>query len=187
LTWDSAYGWIDHTQAAQTKWFNPTTGLVLSPDFARTIENSFQDFWISMLSDTKLHSQFTTSVPCSVTENVLVWAYAPFWLALPYGLALGLNAIAVVVGMYCFRENGCSMNTNFSTLVTTTRSADLDNLVQGQRLGYWPIAKEILHSRIRFGELVVPSDDDGEESSQPRTAFALPNNVKQMDEPSKYF
>ncbi|KAI0436657.1 hypothetical protein F4803DRAFT_566673 [Xylaria telfairii] len=176
-------GWIDGTDAAQTKWFG-AGGIVESNDFAATIEQSFRDFFISMLSATNLHTQITSSVPCFVTENVLVWNYTPFWLVLSYSLALGLNIIAVIIGIYCFRKNGCSMNTTFSTFIVTTRSEDLSVLVKRQRLGNWPIDEEILDARVRFGELVVPTDQS--DPLPPRTAFAFPKNIQIITNPGKY-
>ncbi|KAI8951680.1 hypothetical protein F4801DRAFT_600985 [Xylaria longipes] len=184
LTADTTYGYIDETDAAQTNWFGATNGIVLSDDFATTIEHSFRDFFISMLSATKLHSQITSSIPCSVTENALVWNYKPFWLVLSYSVALGLNVIVVAIGAYCFRKNGCSMNTTFSTFILTTRSADLDKLAERQLLGHWPIDKEILGAKVRFGELVVPSDQN--DPSPPPTAFAFPGNVQPITNPKKY-
>ncbi|KAI0452176.1 hypothetical protein F5B21DRAFT_527180 [Xylaria acuta] len=184
LTADTTYGWIDATDAARTNWFGATSGIILSNDFAATIEYSFRDFFISMLGATKLHSQITSSVPCSVTENVLVWDYKPFWLVLSYSVALGLNVIAVATGIYCFRKNGCAMNTTFSTFIVTTRSEDLGKLAERQLLGHWPIDKEVLDAKVRFGELVVPSDQN--DPSPPRTAFAFPSNVQPITNPKKY-
>ncbi|KAI1741957.1 hypothetical protein F4680DRAFT_464254 [Xylaria scruposa] len=184
LTADTEYGYIDATDAAQTNWFGATSGIILSNDFATTIEHSFRDLFISMLSATKLHSQIASSVSCSVTENVLVWNYAPFWLVLSYSVALGLSVTAVSMGIYCFRKNGCSMNTTFSTFVVTTRSADLGELSERQLLGNWPINEEILSAKVRFGELVVSSDQN--DSSPSRTAFAFPNNVQPITDPKKY-
>ncbi|KAI0863438.1 hypothetical protein F4860DRAFT_468271 [Xylaria cubensis] len=184
LTADTTYGFIDATDAAQTNWFEATSGITLSNDFATTIEHSFRDLFISMLSATKLHSQIASSVSCSVTENVLVWNYAPFWLVLSYSIALGLNVIAVIIGIYCFRKNGCSMNTTFSTFVVTTRSTDLDKLSERQLLGYWPINEEILSAKVRFGELVGSPDQNDPLPS--RTAFAFPNNVQPITNSKKY-
>ncbi|KAI0102406.1 hypothetical protein GGR51DRAFT_527249 [Nemania sp. FL0031] len=184
LTWDSYYHYIDNTDAVQTDWFEPTTGFVLSNDFAATVENRFRDFVISMLSDTRLHSQINSSVPCLVTEDILVWNYAPFWLVLSYSVALGLNTIAIGIGVYCFRKNGCSMNTTFSTFIVTTRSTDLDELAKRQRLGRWPIDKEILDSRVRFGELIIPSDQGN--TLPRRVAFAFPDDVRPAIDPKNY-
>jgi hypothetical protein len=184
LTSDPDYGWIDQTDAAQTNWFEATTGITLSSDFATTIEHGFRDFFIAMVSDTKLHSQITYSVPCTVTENVLVWNYAPFWLVFSYSVAVALNAIAAVIGVYCFQKNGCSMNTTFSTFIVTTRSSDLDELAEGQHMGRWPICKEALNAKVRFGELSVLPDQNS--ASPRRTAFAFPGSVQPIINPKKY-
>ncbi|KAI0551496.1 hypothetical protein F4679DRAFT_572362 [Xylaria curta] len=121
-----------------------------------------------MLSDTNLYSKITSSLPCSI--NALVWNYAPFWLFPSTYTASG--------------KNGCSMNTTFSTFVVTTRSADLGKLSERQLLGNWPINEEILSSKVRFGELVVSSDQN--DPSPSRTAFAFPNNVQPITDPKKY-
>ncbi|KAI0204184.1 hypothetical protein F4808DRAFT_414999 [Astrocystis sublimbata] len=54
LTADITYGFTDNTDASQTNWFGATTGIVLSEDFAKTIEDTFGDFFISLLSATRL-------------------------------------------------------------------------------------------------------------------------------------
>ncbi|KAI3318748.1 hypothetical protein HD806DRAFT_510839 [Xylariaceae sp. AK1471] len=107
-----------------------------------------------MLSDTKLYSQITSSAPCSVTEAVLVWNYAPSWLVLSYSAGLGLISLQLSCA-YIASER--IMNTTFNTFVVATKCVDLHKLVERQPLGYWPVCKEIiLDSRIRFGELMVP-------------------------------
>ncbi|KAF2964694.1 hypothetical protein GQX73_g8888 [Xylaria multiplex] len=176
LTYDSKYGFIDGTDAAQTNWFEATTGITLSSDFATTIEHSFRDFFVAMLSDTKLHAQINGSVPCNMTENVLVWNYAPFWLVLSYSVASAFNIIAVVIGMYCFKKNGWSMNTTFSTFIVTTRSADLDKLAEGQHMGHWPMNETLLDARLRFGELAGSSEQDNNVLHR-RTAFAFSSST----------
>ncbi|KAI1360242.1 hypothetical protein F5Y08DRAFT_348922 [Xylaria arbuscula] len=180
VTSDPISGWIDNTAAVQTQWFNATTGLILSDDFTTILEGRFQDFFLSMVGDTVLHSQLNSSVPCATVESVLIWDYAPFWLALSYILALVLSVAALAMGLYGFYQNGYSMNASFSTLIATTRSADVDKLCEGHSLGQSPMRKDILATELKFGELV--GSQVTREGARHQAAFALPDNVQMITE-----
>ncbi|KAH9986110.1 hypothetical protein F4779DRAFT_632448 [Xylariaceae sp. FL0662B] len=99
--------------------------------------------------------------------------------------AVSLTAVAVIVGVYCFHENGHSMDTSFSNFITTSRSADLDKLAEGHCLGQWPICKRIEDAKLRFGELLVPFNQDGDDPT-PHAAFAFPSSVRGIQNDKKY-
>ncbi|KAI2467023.1 hypothetical protein F4781DRAFT_433784 [Annulohypoxylon bovei var. microspora] len=175
---------IDNTSALQSNLFGDTTGLPVSADLAATLEQRFRDYFLSMLSDTRLHSQVNSSVPCSVKNPVLVWKYEPFWLVLPYGLAVGATVACAIVGLICFHKNGYPADIAFSTFITTSRSDDLEKLAEGHSLGQWPMNKRILDTRLQFGELVASADQDNPPSR--RAAFAFPDNVRDIKNVTEY-
>ncbi|KAI1084931.1 hypothetical protein F5B20DRAFT_520275 [Whalleya microplaca] len=178
LSPDSSY-WIDHSDITQSDLIDQTTGLPVVDDFAATLEDRFNGIFLSMLADKQLHSQTNSLVPCTVTTQVLVWRYEPFWLALPYIIAVSLTMVAVAAGAYSFHKNGYSANTSFSAFITTSRSADIDELSYGHCLGQWPTSKEISNTTLRFGEVRMQSD-------QAHASFGFPENVKKVDMRKKY-
>lgn len=86
-----------------------------------------------MASDAELHDKQNSTVPCRVTAAVQVWKYEPFWLVLPYAIAVGATLLTLLVGVHGFVSNGYAADTGFSTFVTTTRSKDLDDWATGPR------------------------------------------------------
>lgn len=122
----------------------------------------------SLLSDTSLHSHITISAPCTATKQILIWHYAPFWLAFSYSLAVLSTIIAAAIGAHAFRSNGYSADTNFSTFVATTRNGSLDRVVRngGACLGQEPLEEAFEDVRLRFGDVGG------------HTAFGLPGETK---------
>ncbi|OTB02440.1 hypothetical protein M426DRAFT_13586 [Hypoxylon sp. CI-4A] len=143
---------IDNTNALQSNLFRDTIGLPVSDDLAGTLEQLFRDYFLSMLGDTQLHSQVNLTVPCTVTNSVLVWHYDPFWLIFSYALALATAIIIIAIGAFCFYKNGYTMDTSFSTLVATTRSQDVDDLMVGYNSGQWPMPDDIAQTKLRLLE-----------------------------------
>ncbi|KAI1084505.1 hypothetical protein F5B20DRAFT_591462 [Whalleya microplaca] len=185
ITSDPVEVYVDATELLQSDLVIHTDALHIPDNFETVIENRFKDVFLSMLSDTQLHSQFDLTTSCSITESVLVWHYEPFWLALSYIVAVSLTAAAVVVGAYGFHRNGRSMNTSFSNFMTTTRSPDLDKLAEGHCLGQWPMCKRIADAKLRFGELLVSSNQDDDDTT-PHAAFAFPSSVQEIKSDKNY-
>ncbi|KAH9909637.1 hypothetical protein F4778DRAFT_712103 [Xylariomycetidae sp. FL2044] len=173
LTWDPIATVIDETAASQTNLFEQVSGYPIEDDLGRSVENRFDDFILSMISTTQLHSQVNLTMPCSITDSVLLWRYEPFWLVLSYSLAVGFTLVVVTLGGHCFYKNGYSMDTTFSSFVTTTRSKDLDKLSEGHSLGQWPMLKDISEAKIKFGSLADPAAE--------HAAFAFPSSVDSVD------
>lgn len=166
---------ITYTAATETVLLDPNTQLpAAGPDLATSVSNFYRDLFVSMMSDRQLHDLQTTTVPCTVTAPVQVWRYEPFWLALPYGIAMGVTLLTLLVGMHGFIKNGYAADANFSTFVMTSRSKDLDELSRGSSLGHWPKERHLMESRLRFGEI----ETDGK---NPHAAFAFQENVKDFD------
>ena len=154
----------------------------ISDDLGRALEKRFDDLFLSIISDTQLHSQIHVPMNCSVAETVLVWNYEPFWLALSYIIAVSLTIVAIAIGGYSFYINGYSVDTKFSSIVATTRNPDLDKLTEGHCLGEWPMSKDVLDSRLRFGELSGTST-----GGRAHAAFGFPWRVQKIQPGKEYF
>ncbi|KAI0380440.1 hypothetical protein F5Y04DRAFT_271432 [Hypomontagnella monticulosa] len=185
ITQDIDEIFIDNTDVLQSDLIKQTVPLPIEDDLGAVLEERFHNIFLSMPSDRLLHSQTNISKTCIVTESILVWEYKPFWLALPYILAGSFTAIATAFGTYCFYHNGYSMDTNFSTFVTTTRSPDLDDLSHGHCIGKWPMDKAVSRTRLRFGELVAGPNTN--QLLHPHASFAFPDNVKAIEAGKTYF
>ncbi|KAH6721523.1 hypothetical protein BKA61DRAFT_469744, partial [Leptodontidium sp. MPI-SDFR-AT-0119] len=81
-------------------------------------------------------------------------------------------SIAVIEGLFAFARNGYSADTNFSTILATTRNLDLDRLAEGMCLGQFPPPKSFMGERLKFGQ-VRRRDEQGEAHA----AFGLPGDV----------
>jgi len=57
-------------------------------------------------------------------QNVYVYAPARLWIA--YGLAILFTAIAVIIGLLAMVLNGVAYSNHFSTVLRTTRFANID-------------------------------------------------------------
>lgn len=88
-----------------------------------------------------------------MSTAILIWNYKPFWLVLSYSLAALLAILAVIEGLFAFARNGYSADTNFSTILATTRNSELDLLAEGLCLGNSPAPKHFTESQLRFGRV----------------------------------
>lgn len=175
ITYHSDGSFVDVGEILQSNLIGSTEPEPIFDDLGAALERRFDDLFLSMISDTQLHSQINASISCSVTESVLVWNYEPFWLALSYILAVSLTSIAITIGGYCFYKNGYPVNISFSSIIATTRSTDLDSIIEGHLRGRWPMSKDILDSRLMFGEVGSPTQ------GRSHVAFAFPEHVRQME------
>lgn len=153
------------------------------PDFPTQVENQFSNIILSLAAFPSFYSQVNVSGPCTITAAVLEWQYQPFWLVLSYALAAGVTLIAVGIGLYAFRTNGYSADTNFSTFLATTRNPSLDKLSEGCCLGQTPLSKDFMRLKLRFGELegFNGADDKGIGSGKgEHVAFGLAHETRNI-------
>lgn len=94
---------------------------------------------------------------------------------------MSLTIVAIAIGGYSFYTNGYSIDTKFSTIVATTRSPDLDKLTEGHCLGEWPMSKDVLDSRLRFGEL-----SNKPTRGRAHAAFGFPCHVRKVQAGKEY-
>ncbi|KAF3765664.1 hypothetical protein M406DRAFT_68088 [Cryphonectria parasitica EP155] len=171
---------ITWTDTTQTTLLNPASQLPAGgDDLAASVGDLYRNVFFSMMSDSGLHDRQLSTVQCAITTSVQVWKYEPFWLIMPYAVAVGVTFLTLLVGMHGFIMNGYAADANFSTFVTTSRSKDLDTLSKGSCLGHWPKEKHLMESKLKFGEV----ETDG---SSPHVAFAFPETVKGFDKRKQY-
>jgi hypothetical protein len=89
-----------------------------------------------------------------VTINTPQNRYVYTWwrLIVPYIAALGLSLLATALGVVALFANGVSYAQNFSTIVRTTRNADLQGttLTAADTTGADPLPKHLAKANIDF-------------------------------------
>ncbi len=77
----------------------------------------------------------TTLVNASVVQNQLIWVYHHQRLWIIYATALALTATSGGIALVCMLKNGGESDLTFWDIVRTTRSSDLNAVVEGEKLG----------------------------------------------------
>jgi hypothetical protein len=99
------------------------------------------------------------------------------WLA--YGLALGFTAIVTVAGLACIHFNKASYNNSFSTVMRTSRGADLDiDIAQEDASGASPLPPPLASAKVYFQHMKT---DDGRVSESPKAEEVSQGEPKQPD------
>ncbi|KAK8157436.1 hypothetical protein IWX90DRAFT_324026 [Phyllosticta citrichinensis] len=137
----------------------------------KAIEDLSHNFTLSLLS-TDLFSNMTDA-PITVVSSKVHYEYNRTDLLIAYAAAVGVALVCISVGASAYFANGYSASTSFSSIISTTRNADLDRLVQGACLGAQPLPRRMGDMKLRFG--VLRSDD-----SVPHAAFGLQEDVAKL-------
>jgi len=96
---------------------------------ARGIEELSRNITLSLLSSDAFGLPVRGSVLITRHINIYLFNEKNFWLA--YGIAIFVTAGAILVGVAAYFTNGASLETNFSTVMATTQSDELQELVRG--------------------------------------------------------
>jgi len=126
----------------------PSTALPL----ATVIEGLFQNMTLALLA--RPYYLAAQSKPTTITEHVPrnVYAYATRRLWIAYGLALVLTLLVVGVGCAHVVNAGATYSNRFSTVLRTTRGAELDALIEAQyRGGEEPVSCAVRRARLGVG------------------------------------
>lgn len=126
------------------------------PSLARAAEELFQNITLSLFSK----NNFTTIDSArSPATNVTLYNYPNIYqytwqrLVLSYGLAILFALVAVIIGALSLLRSGQSYDHTFSTIVRTTRSKELDELIEPKdRDGRDPLPEYIADANVRVGE-----------------------------------
>ena len=96
---------------------------------AHGIEELSRNITLSLLSSDTFGPRIKSDVLATRQSNRYLFNERNFWLA--YGIAIFVTAGAVVVGVVAYLKNGASLETNFSTVMATTQSDEMQELVRG--------------------------------------------------------
>jgi len=102
---------------------------VYTGPLAHGIEELSRNITLSLLSSDAFGPQVISDVLTTRQSNRYLFNERNFWLA--YGIAIFVTAGAVVVGVVAYLTNGVSLETNFSTVMATTQSNEIQELVRG--------------------------------------------------------
>lgn len=100
ITWTSAI----HATLLNSSTQLPTGG----GDLAASMLSFYQDIFISTMSDPNLQDRHTKNLPCSIYSQLQVWRHDPFWLVMPYAIAVGVTIPILLVAMHdCIQKRFC--------------------------------------------------------------------------------
>lgn len=118
------------------------------------IEELSRNLTISLLSSPVLQIASTATTTCSDKTFRTVWVYDPCILWLPYGMAIFVSVVCLVVGGLAMFGNEWQIYDNsFSTVLRTTRNRELDELVRFDQSGGQPLSHDVGRARVRLGNL----------------------------------
>lgn len=106
-----------------------------------------------LIVDVVSNSLSTTVAPTNVTvtnpQNI--YTYQPFDLVLSYGIAILGAVTCMAIGALAMTKNGLSYTNDFSTILRTTRSEDLNDLVQdAEANGADPLPAHVADGEVRY-------------------------------------
>lgn len=89
-------------------------------------------------------------------HNVYIYASRKLWLA--YGIAIAFATAIVALGSFAIVRNRASYSSDFSTILRTSRNADLDHEVEeSDRTGHDPLPSYLQKTTVVF--LLSPDAD----------------------------
>lgn len=106
------------------------------PDMASEVASMFTNITTAIV----LSGIHQTTAMASVLNAATVWKYSPHQLWTVYGVALSVCALVSILGTIIMLSNGFAGDSSFSSLLRTTRRADLANLDESTRIGFVPSA-----------------------------------------------
>lgn len=155
-------------------WFD--SPLCRGGSVAGAIEDLSRNLTLSMLSSAILAKE--TAAEVTVHTSTTLYSYNWRNLVLAYAIAVCATAVCAAVGLDALVTNGYSAETTFSSILLTTRNADLDDLARGHCLGQRPLAREVGKRRLRYGILRSQADDGAVNGSH--ACFGLADDVREL-------
>ncbi|KAM0473884.1 hypothetical protein ACHAPX_007932 [Trichoderma viride] len=100
--------------------------------------------------------------------NVTVWntvnnyVYSPRNLYIAYGTGIFATLVIVAIGLFCINKASQSYGKSFSTILRTTRNAELSRLIDvSETSGAEPLPKHLADMRLKFWVGRVEDDETG--------------------------
>lgn len=142
--------------------------------FMEIIEELSRNQTLSLFSSETLWLPTANASLANVTQSTFytVYEYRPRNLWLAYGIAIAFSLAGVILGLRALWINGVSHDNSFSSIMATTRNSFLDELTLGYSLGATPMPRDILATKLKFGEL-----KDGPEKTRARAGFGLESSA----------
>ncbi|PUU73165.1 hypothetical protein B9Z19DRAFT_1164590 [Tuber borchii] len=113
---------------------------------ARGIEELSQNITLSLLSSDALGLLIKSDVLATRQSSRYLFNERNFWLA--YGIAIFVTAGATLVGVTAYITNGVSFETNFSTVMATTQSGEMQESVQSVAVD----SRELRNMQLQNGD-----------------------------------
>ncbi|KAG0635840.1 hypothetical protein HOY80DRAFT_1017746 [Tuber brumale] len=124
---------------------------VYAGSLARGIEELSRNITLSLLSSDTFGLPVKSDVLITRQDNRYLFNERNFWLA--YGIAIFVTAGAVLVGIAAYYTNGVSLETNFSTVMATTQSDEIQELVRGIDVDSRELQKVVGGREVRLRKL----------------------------------
>lgn len=159
---------------ANNLWFN--SSLCRAGSIPAAIEDLSRNLTLSVLSSAQLASE--AAARATVRSPATLYSYNWRNLLLAYAIAVCAAAGCAAVGLLALTENGYSAETTFSSILLTTRNADLDDLARGHCLGELPLAKDVGDKRLRYG--ILRSQDDDAADRESHACFGFAGDVREL-------
>lgn len=140
------------------------------------IEDLSRNLTLSILSSALLANE--TAAEVTVHTSTTLYSYNWRNLLLAYAVAVCAAAVCAAVGLDALVANGYSAETTFSSILLTTRNADLDDLATGHCLGERPLAKEVGRRRLRYGIVRSQAYDAAVKGSH--ACFGFADDVREL-------
>jgi hypothetical protein len=119
-----------------------------------TVEQLFQNITLALFSDSYFANATASGIMVTEYNTVNIYVYTWKRLALSYSIAIILTFLAVIAGYVLLFINGAAYTNKFSTIMRTTRGADIDVLIAVQEMtGADPINERLAKARICVGAL----------------------------------
>ncbi|KAK5744824.1 hypothetical protein LTR17_001901 [Elasticomyces elasticus] len=123
----------------------------------QALEDLFQNVTISLMSEAQLQANETSAFAPPLTDvtffesNIQVYSYDSVKLWAAYGCAIGVSALAVLLGFWTVFDSGAVYSDNFSTLLRVTREVEMSvDIALADRDGKDPLPGYLADSTIAF-------------------------------------
>ncbi|KAL9473812.1 hypothetical protein ACSS6W_008192 [Trichoderma asperelloides] len=137
---------------------NPPTNTSL----AQIMEQFVANVTVSLFSNKFfLNDESQTNMgDVTVWNTINNYVYSPFNLYVAYGAGIVATLIVVAIGLFCIEKASQSYGKSFSTILRTTRNAELGRLIDvSETSGAEPLPKHLADVRLKFWVGRVEEDE----------------------------
>ncbi|CAI6275134.1 unnamed protein product [Periconia digitata] len=176
---------VTKSDISESRLMDAITSYPIS-DLQTKVPEVFEDMLITLLSEPFLVVRDSTSVPCTKSRSVIVFAYHREGLWVGYAFAVVITLAFLGVGGWSIFQNGVASDTLFSRIMVTTRNPTLDQLSVGACLGGDPFPKELTKTKLRFGVLNEENPREGPYGVVGHCCFGSAGEVREIEKRGTY-